>query len=791
MLELALNRRRGRPRVAATAQAETWSPEVEGAARETRERHQHALAGRERLVGAPFGIALLLAAAAVALLVDDPRPLQAGPVLAFLVAFTVAARVEFQTGAGYAVPTQLVFVPMLFALPAWTVPIVVGTGYVVARATESPPPPLGPERIVGEFANAWYALAPVLVVTLAHAEDPALSSWPVYVAALAAQLALDALTASLRAGLAFGTHPLELLRELRFAQRLDLVLAPLGLLAALAARDAQFAWLLVLPLVALIRLFGRERTALVDHQIELARAYRGTALLLGEVVEGDDEYTGRHSQGVGMLALDAADHLGLDNRARRDIEFGALLHDIGKVVIPGEIINKPGPLDPEEWAIMRTHTVEGERMLQRVGGVLEDVGAIVRASHESWDGTGYPDGLKGEQIPLAARIISCCDAFSAITTDRPYRPARAADEAIAELRACAGVQFDPAVVEAVVEVVEQRDLDAPYGAPGLSDKTIDRLAAELERSRPVGPNALDRGTSGASFRALVDALDDGIVVHDGEGRVRTCNPSAERVLGMSSAELEAALGPGGELAVLDEDCRPLAPHDYPWQVALVTGTPSGPLTIGFDRHDDHVTWASVSARPLCRRRSRPHAVVTSFKDITERRRLDGELRALVDRDSLTGLANRRRFEEDLARQVERSRRYGETAVLLLLDLDGFKAVNDTHGHLAGDAVLRGVARTLRGSLRASDVLGRLGGDEFAVILPHTTPAEGDDVAVILHGSLAATRAPVEGEDLAITASIGVAAIDADATGVTDVLERADRSMYEAKRTRHSARPARA
>ena len=791
MLELAQNRRRGRPRVAVEADAETWSPEVEGAARETRERHRHALAGRERLVGAPFGIALLLAVAAVALLVDDPRPLQAGPVLAFLVAFTVAARVEFQTGAGYAVPTQLVFVPMLFALPAWTVPIVVGTGYVLARASESPRPPLGPERIVGEFANAWYTLAPILVVTLAHAEDPALPSWPVYVAALAAQLALDALTAGLRAGLAFGTHPLELLRELRFAQRLDLVLAPLGLLAALAARDTQFAWVLVLPLIALIALFGRERTALIDSQIELARAYRGTALLLGEVVESDDEYTGRHSQGVGMLALEAADHMGLDDRARRDIEFGALLHDIGKVVIPGEIINKPGPLTPEEWAIMRTHTVEGERMLQRVGGVLKHVGVIVRASHESWDGTGYPDGLTAEQIPLAARIISCCDTFSAITTDRPYRPARSADEALAELRACAGTQFDPAVVESVVEVIRQRDADASQVPLAPSDKTLDRVTAELGRSRPAGPDALHRGGSGASFRALIDALDDGIVVHDLDGRVRTCNPSAERILGLGHAELEAALGPGGTLSILDEDCRPVAPDAYPWQVALRTGTPSGAVSIGLESHDGNVTWISVSARPLRRRRSRPHAVVTSLADVTARRRLDGELRALIDHDSLTGLANRRRFEEDLARQVERSRRYGEEAVLLLLDLDGFKAVNDTHGHLAGDAALRGVAHTLRASLRASDVLGRLGGDEFGVILAHTTAAEGIEVAEKLRGSLAATAVPVEGESPAITASIGFAAIDADISDLTDALERADRSMYEAKRTRRSSRATRA
>jgi len=762
MLVRARAPRRGRPRVAVAARADDWSPEVEEAARETRERHSHALAGRERLVGAPFGIALLLAAAATALLVDDPRALQLGPVLAFTVAFALAARVEFQTGAGYAVPTQIVFVPMLFALPAAAVPIVVGAGYVLARASEPSRPPLGLERVVGEFANAWYALAPALVIALAHVQRPELEHWPVYLAALGAQLALDALTACVRAGLAFGIHALELLRELRFAQRLDLVLAPLGLLAAFAARDAQFAWLLVLPLIALIELFGRERSALIDNQLELARAYRGTALLLGEVVEGDDEYTGQHSQGVGLLALDVADHMGLDDLTRRDIEFGALLHDVGKVVIPKAIINKPGPLSAEEEAVMRTHTIHGQRMLQRVGGVLDNVGAIVRASHESWDGSGYPDGLAGEEIPFAARVISCCDAFSAMTTDRAYRRARTVHEALAELRACAGSQFDPTVVEAVIAIVRQRDLDAAPCFASVSDATLDRLAAELARSMPVGGGASGRGARDASFRSLIDALPDGIVIHDAAGHVRACNPSAERLLGLRAIDLEVAFGPGGEPSVLDEDCRPLARAQYPWQVAIDHGQPSGPLTVGFEHHDGTVTWASVSARPLRRRRrdSRPHAVVTSIADITERRRMEGELRQLVDHDPLTGFANRRRLEEELARQLERTRRYGENAVLLVLDL----SVNDSD--VAGDAVLCAVADALRGCMRSSDVLARLGGDEFAAILAHTTPVEAAYAAAKVREALAAAH---------VRASIGVAAVDPDAGGTAELLGRADRA----------------
>jgi HD-GYP domain-containing protein (c-di-GMP phosphodiesterase class II) len=141
--------------------------------------------------------------------------------------------------------------------------------------------------------------------------------------------------------------------------------------------------------------------------------------------------------------------------AQRNIEFGALLHDVGKIAIPNEIINKPGPLDEEEWLVIKTHTVEGQRMLDQVGGVMQEIGQIVRASHERWDGGGYPDGIAGDAIPREARVVACCDAFNAMTTDRSYRRAMPLDEAIIELRINAGTQFDPEVVDAVIAVVER------------------------------------------------------------------------------------------------------------------------------------------------------------------------------------------------------------------------------------------------------------------------------------------------------------------------------------------------
>jgi HD-GYP domain-containing protein (c-di-GMP phosphodiesterase class II) len=147
--------------------------------------------------------------------------------------------------------------------------------------------------------------------------------------------------------------------------------------------------------------------------------------------------------------------LGLGRRDRHQAELTALLHDVGKIKIPGEIIHKAGPLTPDERAVMELHTIEGQLLLEQVGGLLGEIGANVRACHERWDGSGYPDGLSGSDIPLVARIVCCCDAFSAMTTDRPYRAALSHDEAVAELHAMAGTHFDPMVAEALARVAKR------------------------------------------------------------------------------------------------------------------------------------------------------------------------------------------------------------------------------------------------------------------------------------------------------------------------------------------------
>lgn len=419
-----------------------------------RARRPTRLHSRELWASVVRGGAFLLVAVPLALSLDGWSGASPLALAALVGAYAVAYNVDFEVGPGLAVATQLAFVPLLFLAPLELVPLCVAAGVMLGNVLELVQGRIGLERILGRFGEAVYSLGPVLVLLAAGDPLPADAAALVLVAALAAQFAADFLTASAHAWIALGLTPRAFVRDLSVAWAVDAALAPVGLLAAVAATEHGVWWfLLALPLTGLLRTFARERQARVDHALELSHAYRGTALLLGDVVEADDAYTGSHSRDVVSLSVAVAEELGLDARGRRDTEFVALLHDVGKIRIPNEIINKPGPLTADERALVETHTVVGEEMLERVGGVLGNVGALVRSCHERYDGGGYPDGLAGEEIPLVARIVCACDAFSAMTSNRPYRTGRSQEDALAELRRCSGTQFDPTVVDALVRVV--------------------------------------------------------------------------------------------------------------------------------------------------------------------------------------------------------------------------------------------------------------------------------------------------------------------------------------------------
>jgi putative nucleotidyltransferase with HDIG domain len=417
----------------------------------SRERVASRLSQRERVTHG--ATALLFAIAAVGLALGDAPPSHEPWLVAslFVVTVALASRIELEVGSGFASPVELVVIPMLFALPAGQVPAAVALGLVFGQLPRVLRGGVPSERIIVAIANASYTLAPAIVFMLYYDPGAGPGAWAVVTAAaVCAQFLGDAAISTVREYFAVGVDPRLLVKPLAWIFFVDACLATVGFVASLAGSLWTPAYFLPLSLLLLTRLFAQERAVRLSKALELSAAYRGTAFLLGDVVKADDAYTGAHSRDVVELAVAVADQLGLDGRSRHLAELTALLHDIGKIKIPNTIINKEGPLTAEERAIINTHTIEGERLLSQVGGLLTEVGHIVRFCHERYDGHGYPDGLAGEKIPIIARIVCCCDAFNAMTTTRSYRAAMSLAEARAELELNRGTQFDPKVVDAVL-----------------------------------------------------------------------------------------------------------------------------------------------------------------------------------------------------------------------------------------------------------------------------------------------------------------------------------------------------
>jgi HD-GYP domain-containing protein (c-di-GMP phosphodiesterase class II) len=388
------------------------------------------------------------------LLLPAHRPLSLVALASSLAAYAIASRVEVEFPGFVAIPTEAIFVVMWFVLPLPILPLAVCAAMLLGRLPDVLRRRMPPDRLALTVASCWYSVGPALVLYGADVHRPRWQDVPIYLVAIGAQFVFDFISTFALTRAVVPVSVRSLLGSMSNAWRFDLVLAPIGLLAAFPAYRHPAVLLLLMPMLLLVARIGREREEKNDKVLELKNAYQGTSYLLGDMIEADDAYTGSHSRDVVELVLAVAERLGLAADEQRVAEFTALLHDVGKLRIPSEVINKRGPLDDDERALMNEHTILGQEMLERAGGLLGEVGPYVRSCHEHWDGNGYPDGLAGDEIPLVARIVCTCDAWSAMTADRSYRSALSRKDAAAELRRCAGTQFDPKVVEALAAVLD-------------------------------------------------------------------------------------------------------------------------------------------------------------------------------------------------------------------------------------------------------------------------------------------------------------------------------------------------
>jgi putative nucleotidyltransferase with HDIG domain len=448
---------------------------------EARERELQPMPARERVVAGALAIVCAVSACIVLAVVPFNHGASPIVVVGLVLLAAIARRVGFEVGSVEAFPEQLVLIPMLFVAPLPLVPILLGAAYLIARLPEFFSRRMHADRWLYPIGDAMHSVPAVLVLAALAPGPLDFAHADAYVLALAAQVGVGTVWGVL-ADSGLSIPPMQALRAMVHAYRIDAVLTPIAYMVAAVAVHEPLSVLAIVPLLWLLQVFSVERRDRIAAALELNQAYRGTVMVLSDVVEAEDNYTASHCRSVVELAAAVAEELGLPQRTRQELEIAALLHDVGKIAIPNEILNKPSKLTDEEFALMKTHTVEGQALLNRVGGRLARVGEVVRSCHERWDGQGYPPGLRGEEIPLAARVVFCCDAYSAMTTDRPYRKAMSREAALDELRGNAGTQFEPRVVEALQRVARRDELEP-------ESSYTDALRAVLAGSPP--PPALE------------------------------------------------------------------------------------------------------------------------------------------------------------------------------------------------------------------------------------------------------------------------------------------------------------
>lgn len=544
----------------------------------------------------------------------------------------------------------------------------------------------------------------------------------------------------------------------------------------------------------------RENQLAEERRHEVERSYLATISALAAALDAKDRHTEAHSRETAALSRAVGRRLGLHDDSLRFLEYAALLHDIGKIGVPGYVLNKPGPLDEEETAMMREHPVIGERIVASVP-FLSRIRPIVRAEHERWDGQGYPDGLKGEAIPIEARIIHACDAYQAMSSDRPYRRARPREWILTEIETQAGRQFDPKVALALLDVIRLGDVainGTAEGAP-IKDRplpethswtrhldAIQELGARLSSVVSV-PEVCE--TIGRAITTLLPYDQCRIYLLDDNGH--TLHPSyfsdtkRSEYHGVTAETLAVELGQGitGWVAetkrgalVGDTEHHPKAVH-----IPGTTETDESMLAVPVifeDRLIGVIVAVKVGLHQYTGDHLRLMTILANQAAVSiQNARLIERLAATARTDPLTGLDNRRAFEHALDAHLHAIPT--EPFAVIMLDVDGLKQINDARGHAAGDAVLKRVASVLSDHLREADVVTRWGGDEFVLLLPGMDQVGAMSLARRIGGTLLDGDGPAS----AISVSIGTAVFPAGGTTADALLAAADRSMYDAKRQR--------
>ena len=584
--------------------------------------------------------------------------------------------------------------------------------------------------------------------------------------------------------------------------------------------------LLVLPIMYWIyrsyRLYLGRLADEKRHVEEMAGLHLRTIEALALAIEAKDHNTHDHLRRVRVYALEIAKELGLSAAEIEALRAAALLHDIGKLAVPEHIINKPGRLTPEEFEKMKIHPVVGAEILKHVNFPYPVV-PIVRSHHEKWNGSGYPDGIKGVEIPIGARILAAVDCLDALASDRQYRRALPLDQAMEHVVRAAGVEFDPRVVD----VLKRRYIELERLAQSTSDEPLQpRLPTDVKVERGLEPSAgFERSAPAADSETFLTSI-------------AAARQEAQALFELSH-DLGSTLSLDETLSLLSVRLKKLVPYDsvaiyvcrgnnvLPQYVSgdnfrlfsalqipmgqglsgwvaqnrkpILNGNPS--VEPGYLNDESKFsTLRSALAVPL-EGMTEVVGVLALYKAESDAFTND-HLRVLLaiaskvgicienalrfqqaessaTTDYLTGLPNARSLFLHLDRELARCKRSHTPLAVMVCDLDGFKQINDRFGHLEGNKVLRLFADFMKAVCREYDYVARMGGDEFVIVAPGLTPTAAEEKATHLLSLAREAGRQVCGHDF-LSLSIGCAYYPDAGSDAEQLLTEADRRMYLAK-----------
>ena len=585
----------------------------------------------------------------------------------------------------------------------------------------------------------------------------------------------------------------------------------------------------LLPVIYMIyrsyRLYLTRLEAEKTHVEEMAALHLRTIEGLALAIEAKDQGTHDHLRRVQAYAVGIGKEMGITEMEMDALRAAAILHDIGKLAVPEHIISKPGKLTPEEFEKIKIHPGVGAEILERVNFPYPVV-PIVRAHHEKWNGTGYPMGLRGEEIPIGARILTVVDCFDALTSDRPYRRALTLQAALQCIESEVGKSYDPEVVRFLMRQHAELEKDAELRNSAQKllsvDVKIDKGLAPAAGFEINGPNANSPQDSSIDFLASIASarqevqtlyelsqelgnslsLDDTLSVlstrikrlipHDSiaiyvkkDGRLVPEYVSGENHRLFSSLQIPLGEGVSGWVAANRKPIlngNPSVEMGYLGD-ATKSSTLRSALAVPLESVNGVVGVLTLyHAEPDAF--SRDHVRILTAIQSKLALSIDNALKFRMAENSattdyLTGLPNARSLFMQLDSELARCKRAQTPLAVVVCDLDGFKQVNDRFGHLAGNQVLRSIAQKLKEACREYDYAARMGGDEFVLILPGLKPEALQAKEQRLRRLVVEVGREACGESL-LSLSVGHAFYPNDGADAEDLLAEADRRMYAEK-----------